>query len=284
MSSRDGVRWENDTQWSDKAADDDNVLFAVAFGQGKFVAAGGGAKVGHLLVTRDGKAWRELPERKGRVATVAFGKTAGGDERWVAGNNDRFLYSADGEAWKEAANLGLKGSVHFRKSAYGNGRFVSIGDWDPWGKTRIQFRAVTPDGERLAHVDPDAAPARSIAFGAGRFVVVGPGGVRESSADGEHWEHRATDPGADSSSVVWDGKRFVAAGGKFAYTSPDGVEWKQEAKGIPCTVLYAAEGNYLGGSWAGNVWHSADGLDWKKVMSGPGNSVEAIAFGSPGKD
>ena len=42
LSSRDGMTWENDQRWSDEARDDDNVLFNVAYGLGRFIAVGGG--------------------------------------------------------------------------------------------------------------------------------------------------------------------------------------------------------------------------------------------------
>lgn len=282
ISSPDARTWENDTQWSDKAADNDDVLFNVAFGKGKFVAVGGGAKVGHILVTRDGKEWREMPQQKGRVATVAFG-----NDRFVAGHSNDFLFSDDGEAWKQGVKLDLKGSVHLRKSAFGavngDGVFVAIGDWDPPGQKRIWFRAATADGEKVTALDPGTHEGRAIAFGAGRFVVVGPDGLIESSPDGKAWERQKDEAkGEELNTVAWSGDHFLAAGHAAAYTSPDGVHWKKEAKGIPCGILYAGNGTWIGGSWGGNLWRSADGLAWKKYNNVPqGNSFEAMAFGTP---
>src|ERR1700678_4340614 len=61
IASHDGIHWENDQRWSDVAADNDDVLFNVAFGFGRFIAVGGATRVGHLLSTRDGRDWIELP-------------------------------------------------------------------------------------------------------------------------------------------------------------------------------------------------------------------------------
>src|SRR5687767_6929679 len=69
-SSRDGLTWENDQRWSDAAKDDDNVLFNVAYGLGRFIAVGGGAKIGHILSTRDGREWTALAQVRGRVGTI----------------------------------------------------------------------------------------------------------------------------------------------------------------------------------------------------------------------
>ncbi len=223
-----------------------------------------------------GKTGANCRHKSLRVATIAFG-----NGRFVAGCGDKFLYSADGEEWQQGATLELKGSIHFRKSAFGNGQFVAIGDWDPPGQKRISFRAATPDGEKLGSVDGTVSPARAIAFGTGRFVVVGPGGLRESSTDGKLWEDPTTEEGADLSSVVFDGKQFLAAGGKYSYTSPDGITWKKLPKPIPCSLLYAGDGHYFGASWGGNLWTSSDGIDWKKLNVPAGNSFEAIGFGVP---
>ena len=90
ITSHDGVTWENDQRWSDVAADDDNVLLNIAFGAGKFVAVGGGAKIGHILLTPDGREWRELPQLKGRVATIVFG-----NDRFIAAHDAELLHSRD---------------------------------------------------------------------------------------------------------------------------------------------------------------------------------------------
>src|SRR5579884_84998 len=90
ISSRDGQAWENDQRWSDVAADDDNVLFNVAYGFDRFVAVGGGARIGHILTTMDGREWHELPQVKGRVATIVFGSG-----RFIAGHDAELLWSTD---------------------------------------------------------------------------------------------------------------------------------------------------------------------------------------------
>ncbi|MDQ3623646.1 MAG: hypothetical protein M3463_14345 [Verrucomicrobiota bacterium] len=63
------------------ASDDDHPLLDIVFGHGRFIAVGGGPNTGRILSTRDGKHWSELPKRKGRVGTIAFG-----NGRFVAGH------------------------------------------------------------------------------------------------------------------------------------------------------------------------------------------------------
>ncbi len=280
ITSRDGRAWENDQRWSDVAADDDRVLFNVAFGAGQFVAVGGGAKIGHILTTRDGREWRELPQVKGRVATIAFG-----NGRFIAGHDAELMYSRDGETFTAGERLAWKGSVHARRSACGDSeagfRTVIIGDIDLFGeKKRAHWRGVTSDGTRWEHSALDTPAARDVAHGSGHFVVVGPDGLIESSHDGETWTRREIASAEDFTRVVWTGQRFITSGGKVAWTSPDALTWKPETFRIPCSIAWAREGWLgLGFSWGGNLHTSADLKTWAKQPIPAGPSLQAVAFG-----
>ncbi len=280
MSSPDGTNWDNDQRWSDEAKDDDNALFNIAFGAGKFVAVGGGAKIGHLLATTDGVTWKELPQVKGRVATIAFG-----DGRFVAGHDAELLSSSDGETFTPGARLDWKGSVHARRSAFGDTEagkmFVIIGDVDLWEeKQRVSWRASTTDGVTFAKTDHHTAPASDVAYGSGHFVVVGAGGLIESSHDGQTWKRHDVGVTDGFSRIVWTGSRFLISGGKLAWASPDGLTWTAEKTNIPCSLAWAREGSLgIGFSWGGNIHLSADLIEWKRIYVPPGPSLEAVAFG-----
>jgi hypothetical protein len=286
LSSRDGLVWDHEQRWSDAAMDDDNVLFNVAYGLGRFVAVGGGAKTGHILSTTDGREWHPLPEVKGRVATISFGQG-----RFVAGHDAQLLYSTDGKVFTRGERLDWKGSVHARKSACGDTeagfRFVVIGEVDLWlEKKRVSWRGATGDGSRWVHRALDTAAARDVAYGSGHFVVVGPAGLIESSHDGETWQRRNVDAADDFSRITWTGERFVISGGKQTWTSEDGLSWTATATGIPCNLAWAREPAFsatspvaLGVSWGGTLHASRDFVMWQKLQIPTGPSLEAIAFG-----
>jgi hypothetical protein len=282
ITSRDGATWENDQRWSDEAKDNDDVLFNVAFGADRFVAVGGGARVGHILSTRDGREWKSLQDVKGRVATIAFGHGL-----FVAAHDAELMYSPTGEQFDYGARLDWKGSVHARRSACGDTeagfRFVIIGDVDLWAdKKRVSWRGVTSDGRRWEQTALDAPAARDIAYGAGHFVVVGPGGLIESSHDGQAWERHETDAMEDLTHIVWTGTRFLVSGGKAAWSSPDGLRWTKQPRTIPCGIAWAREGFLgLGFSWGGNIHLSRDLVEWTKVTVPAGPSLNAVAFRQP---
>ncbi len=280
MSSRDGTLWENDQRWSDDARDNDDVLFNVAFGAGRFIAVGGGAQTGHLLVTRDGREWSPVQEVKGRVATISFG-----DGRFVAGHDAELMSSPNGDRFEAGQRLEWKGSVHARRSACGDTeagyRYVIIGDVDLWvEKKRVSWRGATSDGVHWDHTALNTPGARDIAYGAGHFVVVGPNGLVEISHDGQVWQRVETDPVENFSAIVWTGNQFLITGGRTVWASPDAFTWTREARPIPCGVAWARAGFVgIGFSWGGNVFVSRDFTDWRKVSVPPGPALNAVAFG-----
>jgi hypothetical protein len=281
ISSRDGVQWENDQRWSDTVADDDNVLCNIAFGQGRFIAVGGGAKLGHILSTRSGKEWQRLSSLEGRVATIAFGKS-----RFVATHGAELLFSTDGDTFHPGEKLAIKGSVHTRRSAFGDTEagqmFVIIGDvYLGEGNGRVGWRGSTLDGEHWASSALDTPAANDIAYGAGHFVIAGAGGLIEASHDGSNWRRCAIVASKDFTRVIWTGKRFLVTGPDTAWTSSDGLAWEPERASIPCQLVWARDGWLaLGFSWGDGIWRATDDLlQWKKLSVPPGPSLEAIAFG-----
>ena len=282
ITSRDGAHWENDQLWSKGDADNDDVLFDVAFGAGRFIAVGGGERAGHILSTTDGRDWHPVQEVIGRVATITYG---GG--RFVAAHDAELMSSRDGTKFESGTRLAWKGNIRARRSACGETEagfcFVIIGDIDLWAdRKRVHWRGVTVDGTRWDHTTLDAPAALDITFGAGHFVVVGPAGLIESSHDGQAWERHATDPAENFTRVVWTGARFLVSGGSALWTSPDGLTWARQPAAPPCDLAWARESFLgLGFSSGGNVFTSRDFVAWKKAALPPGPSLNAVAFGLP---
>jgi hypothetical protein len=279
MTSRDGITWENLTEWAEKGGDDSNNLMSIAYGKGKFVAVGGGGwtketQAGHILVSEDGKTWREVQKLPFRVNPILFTGS-----RFVAGGPDKTLWwSEDGEKWTAGAKVDFPGwAFWFRHGAAGNGLYLFTGNADP--KQKTFWCAVSKDGQTITNFKTDLPPIRDIAFGAGRFVLVGLDGVRLTSTDGVAWEETGREPEVELSRVVWTGTQFFATGQGTVFTSPDGKTWTKGDKKIPCTVLYATDTAFIGTSWPGQMWHSADGQKWTKGATLPPNGINDVAVG-----
>jgi hypothetical protein len=284
LRSTDGVNWDIVAEWSDKGGDDRNNLTSVAYGNGTFVAVGGGVTDrngpgGRVLTSVDGKGWKERPGPKFRVHPVLFG-----DGRFVAGGPDyRLLRSVDGAKWEAGGKITDPAATHFRTGAFGNGRFLFAGNGRKSDK-EIHWVVASKDGTAVDAERADLAPIRAMAFGNGRFVVVGPEGLRMSSADGVEWGHEAREPKSALDSVVWTGKGFLASGGGKGFASADGKAWAAWPRPVPCSVLYAdaARKVWIGTSWPGRMWSSADGLEWKRAKEMTPNGINAVAFGGAG--
>ena len=274
-SSVDGVRWEHDQELAPNGGDDWTLLCDVAFGNGVFVAVGGGDNYAPYQVTRDGKTWKEIrPGWKGRIGHIAFGKG-----RFVAGGGT-FSISEDGETWKQGAKIPFAKGVHLRHIVFGNGVFLGAGDC--WSKDAGWYRVVTPDGESVTHLETGKLPVRRFAFGAKRFVAVLGDGSIESSTDGVTWERAEIEPDKANYSVLWTGTQFVVSGGKTALVSSDGRAWTATALRIPCSPLAGGGGAFVGGSWKHGLYASSDALSWKQSsLADNGNSFCAAAWGTP---
>jgi len=277
--SHDGKEWEIAAEWAAMGGDDSDNLMGLVYARGLFVASGGGtpkrdkAVGGHILVSRNGKEWREVYTARFRVHPVLFG-----NDRFVAGGPGRnVLYSADGETWKEGAKLTAKEASHYRYGAFGNGLFVFIGN--AGGNSPVTWVAVTRDGEKLDHIATDLPPVRGLTFANGRFVAIGPDGLRMASSDGKEWKQHAREEGQDLNWVVWTGKEFVCGGGKAAYHSADGAKWEKWPAAIPCSVKCVTETGWVGTTWPGQMWHSPDGKTWTRAKAMTPNGINKVVFG-----
>ena len=280
MSTTDGRTWENVQQWTDKGADDWFNLISVCHGKGKFVCVGGGGwsrdtQAGPILVSTDGKTWREVAKYPFRVSPVEFD-----GKRFVAGGpNHRLLWSEDGEKWNDGADITLPSEIPgwafwFRKGAVGNGAFIFMGNAGP--KQATWWTVVSKDGQTVDHFTTEVPKTEELAFGAGRFLAATKDAVL-SSTDGIQWQPVSV-PADEYKGVLWTGHHFFLTGKKSTYTSADGKAWTEFGKPPPCRVIFSDGATWIGTGWPGNMYYSADGKAWQKTSQPqPGLGVNSIA-------
>lgn len=168
MTSRDGKTWENVQQWVDEGKDDSNNLMSVAFGQGKFVCVGGGGwsretQAGHILVSTDGKDWREVAKYPFRVNPILFL----GDRFVAGGPTKQLLWSRDGEKWNEGETVKVPPEIPgyafwFRNGAAGNGVFAFMGNANKDQKT--WWCLTTRDGTKIESLSLTAPGSKGLAW------------------------------------------------------------------------------------------------------------------------
>jgi hypothetical protein len=277
MISTNGSTWEITAQWAENGGDDSNNLMGAAYGLGRFVVVGGGGfskdkQGGHILVSVDGRDWKEVHSDSFRINPVIFG--AG---RFVAGGPERtLLWSDDGETWQKGAQIAADGfpgyAMWFRQGAYGNGAFVMMGEGGP--KKEFYWCIASPDGT-TASFRRDLPHLRALAFGGGTFVAVG-AGVIATSADGREWlrQERPADEKLDW--VLWTGDRFLCGGGKRCFSSADGGAWEPCPVEPPGRVLWSDGTRFIATQWPGRMIFSPDGKEWIKGNELTPNGVNRV--------
>jgi hypothetical protein len=277
LLSSDGVNWEITAQWAENGGDDSNNLMGLAYGLGKFVAVGGGGwsretQAGHILVSTDGREWREVYKAPFRVNPIVFG-----DNRFVAGGPDRtLLLSLDGEKWERGAQISPEGfpswAMWFRNGAYGNGTYVFMGEGG--AKKEFYWSIASKDGTQ-ATFRRDLPQLRALAFGNGLFVAVG-NGVIVTSPDGTEWtkQERAADEKLDW--ILWTGQEFLCGGAGKTFSSPDGKTWQPHALKPQGKPLWTDGTRFIASGWPGKLFFSPDGKTWKNGSPLSPNGINKV--------
>jgi hypothetical protein len=129
-----------------------------------------------------------------------------------------------------------------------------------------------------------------IAFGNGRYVVVGSGGYAAWSTDAVTWTQAATiqSPGATPAPVtfahvLFDGTRFIAAGrGGIIATSTDGSAWTTVQTPVT-TSLYdiarASSGELIAVGVGGAIVSSVDAVHWTSRSTLSTHTLNTVAAG-----
>jgi len=130
-----------------------------------------------------------------------------------------------------------------------------------------------------------------VAYGSGKFVVVGAGGTILTSSDGILWTARTSGTTKLLRGVIFAGGQFVAVGNEgTVLTSPDGIAWTARFSGPPggsgtnltqdlYGVAYSGSLCLVSGS-LGTIITSADGITWLTQNSGVTVELTGVAYGN----
>ena len=183
--SSDGVNWIEHETWARVP------LVAVTYGNGQFVAVGGSYRSGSgSLASSDGVNWVQC--ECGQL-TIPNAVAYGGGRFVQAGYPDvdiNFIIasSPDGLNWLDSQAVTPLGPF-LNGLAYGGGLFVAVGggqaggfgtdyyvgSWVVQGPVAI---VASTDGKNwVQHNSVELGDLRAIAYGNGRFVAIGPGGM-----------------------------------------------------------------------------------------------------------
>jgi len=278
-------------------AQKDDGIYAIAYGDNKFVAGGSRGK---MATSTDGVRWTAVSNS--RLGNNFIYAIAYGNNRFVAGgDNGQMAYSSNGTAWTAVDLSSIFGQGNLveprgiQAIAYGNNRFVAVG----YG-AKI---ATSTDGVRWTAVDlsrifaNDDGGIRAIAYGNGRFVASGYDdkylGKIATSTDGTTWTAVDASRIFGTSSIypiVYGNNKFVAGSGNKMATSTNGTNWTAvDVSRIfgDCRIYAIAYGNgkFVAGGEEGKMATSTDGTTWTAVSDSKFGTdwrakILAVAYGN----
>ena len=235
-------------------AGNEGTLGAGLYANGHYLWTSGAG----LFSSTDGKAWTQTDFTPG--AGLTFSRTENDSSTGIARapdgtivisgeidladgtpttNSAAFAWSTDGVAWTFVKPTGATGDDRGAGPIVHDGtRFLSV------ARATGNVHAST-DGRTWSTIGkltlPSGVGIGGLAYGSGRYVVVGTKGYAATSTDGVAWTVATTvaSPGATSSvlhmsGVVFAAGKFVAVGSDaVAATSTDGLAWASVATPAP---------------------------------------------------
>jgi hypothetical protein len=237
-----------------------NALTAIAFGNGRFVAVGGG---GVVLNSTSGTNWAVTHLTHFLLNGVSFGNGV-----FVIASRSGTIYSsADGLTWTVRAPPISADSWDYSVS-FVNGRFVVNGQ---------DIRSSLDGIEWTSHgVSP--ASSRPVAFGAGRYLIP-VYGYNVTSTNFNDWTPQVLGNNSyELVSAAYGNGVFVINNWQELYTSPNGTGISNRY-----SVPYAVSVAFLNGrffSVGASIETSADGAVWTRVAEGFDDPLWSIAHGN----
>ena len=121
-----------------------------------------------------------------------------------------------------------------------------------------------------------------VAFGGGKFVVVGDAGTILTSPDGENWTAQASGTTKNLRGIAFGNGTYIAVGDEgTGLSSPDGVVWTGRSLRTQKFLSGATFGNgrfvAVGGS--GTIRYSTDGLSWQLGINNSNTFFQNVTFG-----
>jgi hypothetical protein len=146
----------------------------------------------------------------------------------------------------------------------------------------VASHAAIVDSWHWRNPAPFADSMQSVAFGKGRFVAVGAGGIIHVSDDGVLWDEGQRPVATALNKVIYAGGQFLAVGaGGVILTSSNGLGWSLQSSGTPNDLVAAVYdgARYVACGAGGRIVISTNGVLWSLANAGT-NGLGWITFGN----
>jgi hypothetical protein len=272
----------NGTTWVGRLTPTANSWGPVTYGNGLFVALGGGAN--QAMTSPDGITWTGQATVPAGCAAITYGNGL-----FAAVGTNTAMTSPDGINWTvRSVPTGYWGSV-----TYGNGLFVAVAQGGAADLVMTSSDGITWTGRAASHENL----WYSVTYGNGLFVAVAgdytPGISRVmSSPDGITWTARNASNDNSWYSVTYGNGLFVAVSdmgpntANRVMTSPDGINWSNR------TITGASSNFYFSVTYGNGLFvavgaevpinkaiTSPDGINWTRITI-PDNLWYGVTYGN----
>ena len=255
-------------------------LFAVTYGQNKFVAVG---RNGTIINSADGTNWNV---RSIQTTSELYSVVYEQGVFLAVGGHGTILTSTNGDNWTTRqlqSEWNYPYALDLAGVAFGNGQFVTVGTiWN--GLEPRPFLLGTSNGMDLVGLTADfpagSYQLKQIAFGPNGWVVVDAVGFAYQTANFVDWFISTTSLPAESVRFVND--RYLAVGGSGSIASTfAGTNWAQFGSGTKRFYDSAFGANqYIAVGAKGTISHSTDAVSWSLVSSPTTDRLQGVTYGN----
>lgn len=226
IGSTDGINWYSLTPPASHTA---RPLYSVTYGNGMYVAVGAWQSMNAAIcVSKDGLSWedRSEPLDNQYLYTIIYGNNS----FFIAGNNtSRSSATAETGSWASST----LGTGTYKAGIFVNNTFFISG-----ASGLLAYANMNPSTWTYATTSPyNTFNYDCIAYGNGRYIILGSAGNGITSIDGKTgWTPVTTNTTADILSVAYGKGIFVAVGATDSYNknilwSFDGITWNNISAG-----------------------------------------------------
>ena len=168
------------------------------------------------------------------------------------------------------------GTSYWNGVAYGNGKFVAVGDGG--------YSTTSEDGLNWTEPSrPSNKNLYAITYGNGKFVIVGASGNIITSVNGETAASQVQVGTVNWESVCYGNGKFVAVGASgYTTTSTDGITWTTSVQvgSYSWNAVTYANGKFVAVGVSGYTTTSTDGTTWTTPVQVGSSSWQAVVYGN----
>lgn len=256
---------------------------SVAFGNGRFVAAGFSSDT--AITSTDGINWQtiKLPSSS-NWQSLAYGN---GIFVLLSSKGD-IITSSDGLSWVNNYSSVDNGEWSWNCVTFGNGIFVAVQISGLYNNGRSNQFAISKDGITWNLQNVPSSYWSSVVYGNGIFVAVSDlDGYAITSADGISWGNQTNIGQAQS--ITFGNGLFIAGFNLWdVVTSADGKNWSNQQ--LPTHIgytslffgsdLFIAASSGISGTTTSTFATSKDGIKWSTQAIPINERWNSVAFGN----